>query len=276
MLVSVGRRDIPTKISLGVIQIPTNDGKRWTIPGTGSAGDENMRYRQGAHDARGRMGPDTDYTQGDVAANSAIDSRIGQAGALAMIQQRAAGGGPSAAGLMMGQGNDQIAQQQIAAMAGAGTGVKGGAGFSRGLALQNAATSGAGMYGNNVMNAGQARVGEISGAQGSMFGGYGQMRDTDLGQMRMQDARSQHMANMIMGQRGLNQQTGLNYEGMGQDVRNAQLNANIYNRMQYQRHKDAQNQMDLASKNNSSAAEEAGANGVTGIISGGMAGGAGG
>ncbi len=235
--------------------IPDSD-EMGNVAGTGSAASEANRYQTLADSAMRRTGPTTDYTAGNAAANQARDSRAGQTAVLSMIQNRAAGGGPSAAALGMNTANDQVAQSQLAGIAGMRPG---------GNATQQAVGSGSGAYGNILANAGAARSAEISGAQGSQFGGFHAMQGGDITEQKMQDARTQHMANMIMGQRQLNQAAGLNFSNMNLDTQNAQMNANIYARMAAQRHRTAQGNMDMASAGNASKT----ASGAVGMITGG-------
>ncbi len=226
------------------------------VAGTGSASNEAGRYQGMADSALARTGPTTDYTAGNAAANQARDSRAGQTAVLSMIGNRASGGGPSAATIGMNTANDQVAQSQLAGIAG----MRPGSG-----ATQQAVGNGSAAYGHNLANAGAARSGEISGAQGSQFSGFHDMRGSDINAEKMQDARTQHMANMIMGQRQLNQNTGLNYSNMGIDTQNAQMNANIYARMAAQRHRTQQGNLDVASAGNASKTT----GGVIGMFTGG-------
>ncbi len=232
------------------------------VAGTSSAEQEAARYGNMGIAAMGRGAPTTDYTQGDAAAAQGLGARSGQGDALGMIRQRAMGGGASAATLGMNQGNDQAAQGQLAMMAGARPGSA--------VAGQQAAGQGSMSQVANIGQAGQMRSGEISGAQQGMLGGYADMRGGDINAMKMQDARSQHMANMIMGQRGLNQQAGLNYEGMRMGAQQAQLGANEYARQSMQRHIDAQRAMDQAAAQHSAGNAQQLISGASSAASGGM------
>ncbi len=232
------------------------------IAGTGSAPDEANRYRNLATGAGARSGPVTNYAGGDRYAARGLDSRAGQAGALSMIRQQATGAAPSAANLSMFRANDQSSQGALAAMAGARPG--------QAVAGQQAVGGSSMQQAANIGRAGNARAAEISGAQGALLGGYHNMREGDLGAMRAQDARTQHLANVVMGQRGLNQNAQMGFEGMGMDVRNAQLDANIYARMQAQRHRQQQANLDLASAGNASKTADMAASGISSAFSGGL------
>ncbi len=234
------------------------------IAGTGSADQIADRFGNMGAEAAGRAAPVTNYAMGNQSAAQALDARAGQGGALFMINNRAQGGGPSAAALGMAQGNDQAVQSQLAGMAGAGAGGRGAMGVSQALAMQRGVGAGSQAMGQNIANAGQARSAEINGAQGALFGGFQNMRGQDIQGAQMQDARTQHIGNLIMAQRGLNQNAQLNWEGMRGDARNAQLQANIYARMQAQRARTGQNNIDLMSQGNANKVSDQIVGGVTG------------
>lgn len=226
------------------------------VQGTDSATQMQNRYQGLADTALGRAAPTTDYSAGNAAASQGLNARAGQGNALAMIQNRAVGGGPSAATLGMNQGVNQSAESQIGAMAGARPGASGFAG-------QQAAGAASGNIGQIISGAGAARSAEIGGAQNSMFGGYQDMRGSDINGMKLQDARTQHDANAALQQRTLNQNAQLNYEGMGLDTANAQLGANIYNRQAQQAHRTTQGNLDVSSAQNASNNGQAVAGAVT-------------
>lgn len=213
------------------------------IPGTSGADLETGRYRALADAAAGRAAPTTDYSQGDQYAGLGLAARTGQSNALSQINERAQGGGASAADLGTARGADQVAQGQIAAMAGARPNGQAYAG-------QQALTAGSAAQAQNMAQGGQARSAEISGAQSSLLGGYQSMRNSDLESMRMQDARSQHLANTIMNQHGLNQNTQMGFDSLGQGVEQEQLNNNIAWALQHNRDVSQQNNLNVASRNN--------------------------
>ncbi len=72
----------------------------------------------------------------------------------------------------------------------------------------------------------------------------------DLAAQRMQDDRSQHMANLILQQRGMNQGNRMAYEGMGFDVEKAQMEANAAAEAAAQAHRTQQGNLDMASRRN--------------------------
>ncbi len=214
----------------------------WGDVGPNGAEEDTARYRNMADAAGARQGPATDYAAGNAMAAQGDASRAGQMGALGLMRQQATGAAPSAAGMGMAQANDQTAQGQLAAMAGARPGST--------MAGQQAAGQGSAQMSGNVGHFGAARAGEISGAQQGLFGGYHDMRGSDLGAMRMQDARSQHMANVVMQQRGLNQSQRMGFEGMGLGVENAQMDAHAQQEANAQRRRTQQGNIDLASRDN--------------------------
>ncbi len=234
------------------------------MAGTGSAADETNRYRTLAGTADSRQAPTTNYTPGDAYAAQGLQSRAGQAGALAMIHDQATGNGPSAANLSMARNNSQATGGALAAMAGAHPGSA--------VAGQQAAGNASVQQASNIGQAGHMRSGEISGAQGALMSGFHDMRNGDLGAMRAQDARSQHMANVVLQQRGMNQNQRLGFENMGMDVRNAQLNAGIYARMAAQRRRTQQGNLDVQSQANASKVADQTAAATSSAVSGGMTG----
>ncbi len=210
--------------------------------GPSGAEEDVARYRNLADAAGSRQGPQSDYSAGNFQAAQGVASRQGQAGALALMRQQATGQAPSAASMSMFQGNDQSTQGQLAAMAGARPGSA--------VAGQQAAGLASMQQTQNIGHAGAARANEISGAQGGLFGGYQDMRNSDLGAMRMQDARSQHMANVIMQQRGMNQQQRMGLEGMGLGVENAQMDAYAEAQAEAQRRRTQQGNLNQQSAQN--------------------------
>ncbi len=212
------------------------------VPGTSGADEDVARYRNLADAAGSRQGPDTDYSAGNAQFNNGFASRQGQVGALGLMRQQATGAAPSASSLSMFQGNDQVAQGQLALMAGARPGSA--------VAGQQAAGQGSMQMAGNIGHFGAARAGEISGAQSGLFGGYQDVRSGDLGAMRMSDARSQHLANTIMAQRGLNQQQRMGFEGLGFGVQNAQMDAHAAAQAAAQRRRTQQGNLDQQSREN--------------------------
>ncbi len=226
---------------------------------TGSAADEANRYRTLAGAAASRQTPDTNYAPGNVYAQQGLQSREGQAGALAMMRQQATGAAPSAANLSMNRNNDAVTGNALAAMAGSRPGAVAGQQAAGNLSVQQA---------HNIGQSGNARAGEISGAQAGLLGGFQDMRQGDISGMQAQDARSQHMANLVLQQRGMDQAQQLGFEGMGMDVRNAQMNAGVYARMAAQRRRTHQGNLDVTSQGNANNTANAAVSGVTSGLSG--------
>ncbi len=233
------------------------------VSGTGSAAEETARYRTLAGAAASRQTPDTNYAPGNVYAQQGLQSRAGQAGALAMMRQQATGAAPSAANLSMMRNNDASTGSALAAMAGARPGA---------VAGQQAAGNASVQQSHNIGQSNNARAAEISGAQEGLLGGFNNMRQGDISGMQAQDARSQHMANLVMQQRGMNMNQQLGFESMGMDARNAQLNAGIYARMAAQRRRTHQGNLDVQSQANASKVADQAASAISSMAAAGAGG----
>ena len=175
-----------------------NDAANLRARGEGFAGAP--RYNPLADQTMGQFGRDQMY----AGAGNAAGSRGEQAQGLGLMRDAAYGRTPSLAQIQMRQGLDQgMAQNRMLAASARGGGVNAAA-ASR-LALMGNAQ----MAQQTAAGAAALRAREMEAARASYFGGAGQMRGQDLGQLGQ-------------GAGMYNQQTQANLAGQGMMDQNAQ------------------------------------------------------
>jgi len=223
---------------------PNYDANRFNYGGNpGGADAAANRYAGLAAGAQGREGVQANYGQANDAYNMGLAARQQQGAMAQMMAQRAQGNVPSISQMQadrqMGQLQQQTAMQMQAARAGQASGMasaRGGAGLA--LAQQNAANNVANMQaaigrqaqmsaadisGQAQINAAQERL----GAEQAAYGAYSGMRAGDVATQQQAAQQSQYNAGLLQQQRSLNDQYSLGMTQAEQNVRNAQLNANM-------------------------------------------------
>lgn len=190
----------------------------------GGAGDQAANYVNDASDASQRAAPTMQGTQLDQGA--ADQSRGFQMGSLASLQGAANGTAPSQAAILGQQMADKNAQQAVSS---AGT-VRGGPGAQASAyryAANNAATQGAQAQQSIMAD----RANEMSTAQNNLANASSAARGQDLsaattnaqlGQQTQQTNASNQLA-----QTGLNDQSSMGYQQLGNQVNEDQLNAGV-------------------------------------------------
>jgi hypothetical protein len=170
----------------------------------------------GADAARNRLqglGFDA-QNRGEIAGDysTAGQSRAGVMGALDMTRAAANGSVPSAAEGQMNKGTQDALRAGIAQQAGArGAGAMGAAGAQGAVNATN-------LQGQNIANTGILRANEQATARGQLLSGTQGLNAADIGQANAQ-------AQNLIASRGQNDQTQLGFEGLGQNVDMAQLQA---------------------------------------------------
>jgi hypothetical protein len=214
------------------------------IYGTGSAYREQQRYKDLGAGMANRSGPQIDYTNANQDRGLGMDTRAQNAGSLGLMRDAARGDAPSAAVQTMNAGRDAA----INAGAAAANSARGGA--QNYAAAQGNAMQGAGqqMLQTN-QQAGIARAGEMTAARGQYSQALYAQRAQDLQAHGLDAQSAQAQAELEMQQRELNDRSRLAYEGMGQNVNMAQLQAGGAEQGQNYQLGNAQNQLNESSKN---------------------------
>ncbi|MCH9836731.1 hypothetical protein K0U83_13775 [bacterium] len=200
-------------------QIDPND-PRFLYGLQGGVG-EGAGFDNAAAAAGSRIAPTTNYAQADADYARQLQARNLQMGEVARLQGVLDGTGPTTqAQLALAQGNrDAInAGQQMAATA-RGTNA---------LIQQRAANVGAVLGGQRASEqAAMLRAREIDAAGAQMQGLAGGMRSQDMGSRAESAGQAQFGTQTQMEQRRLNDAQRLGLYGLGNDARQAQLDANV-------------------------------------------------
>ncbi len=197
----------------------------------GATGDQKdaARYQGMGAGYASMQAPSTDYSM-------ANQSRGAQADALSQMQSAAQGNQPSAAAIMMKQGNDQAVANQMAMAAGA----RGPAAMAN--AQQAAMGNASNMSAQNQNNIGALRAQEMAQARGAYMSGATGMRGMDQGQ-------AQYLSDLAMKQRGLNLSGQTAFENMALQEKDAALRARMAKQGVDESHWATQSGMDEASVN---------------------------
>lgn len=185
-----------------------------------------------------RQAPQLNLDQANGYMQSGDQARQSQADALGMMQTAAQGNAPSAAAQQMAIGNADAMRAQLSAAAGArGAGAMGAAGY-------NAAQMGGQMTAQNVAQTGMLRAQEMAQARDAYMQGASGMRGQDYGAAGLAGGWAGQNAGLTMQQRQLGLQGQLGFEGLGNQVQEDQLNANIQKQAQMQGHWQGQSGLD--------------------------------
>lgn len=187
---------------------------------TGGALSYNQYTHDQAQKALNQTGPQ--INQGAYGAQDATErqGRMQAQGALGALQDAAEGKAPSAAEIQMHSGLDAATQAQYA-LAHSATGNGSAMSAAQRQALLNASQ----IQQAGVGQAAALRAGEMATARGQWAQAALQQRTADLQRLGMSMDEAQKQAQLALGQRGLNAQTALGYEGLGQNATLAQLQA---------------------------------------------------
>lgn len=196
-------------------------------------------YGQLATDARHRTGPQIDNAQATADYGLSMEGRNqqniargSQSDALGLQRAAAMGQVPSAAQIQMQSGIDAATRAQMAMANSA----KGG-GSAMAAAQRQALSSGADMQMQGVQQKAALRAQEMEAARNSYMQGATGIRGQDLNsraqdlqQMGLSQDQAYRQAQLEAGQRALNDQTGLGYSGLANQVMLGQLSAdtNVY------------------------------------------------
>jgi hypothetical protein len=188
----------------------------------------------------------TDFRQANYYMGQGNQTRGQQAEALGLMRARATGQAPSIARM---QGDYALAGALEDQMSAANS-ARGGPG-AQALAARGAMFAGANARGNIAASSEIAAAQERQAAEQAYFGGAGQLRGQDYGAAGMTAGWDTHEADraaqLAMEQRQLGLQGQLGFEGMGYNVNNAQLQANIAMHGQQLQQWQSQLQADQAS-----------------------------
>lgn len=196
------------------------DGKPMVDASQSGRGQDVSRFRGVADAAEGRAAPKMDYSKGNVDRGMGQATRGQQGVATALLGNAAHGGAPSGA-VIRGQGaTDNSFEAQLGAQAGA----KGGP-TNQAAATQGGAVAAQGAQLGVASHLGAARSGELTSARGAYSAGANMERGGDYQQQALDQQRQRAGLANEMGQRELNQNRELGYEGLAYNVNEGSLNA---------------------------------------------------